>query len=408
MQAPHGTHASTALAVVPRVAPCDHLVQFYEDDAALIEPISRFIRAGVEAGEPVVIIASAARRGQLAPAIDHALVTALDAADTLAAIMADDDTPSWARFRDEVGAVIARAGRARPGAIVRAYSELADLLWQTGRDHAAITLESYWNDLARSHACTRLCAYPRAHAHDRALIALQQRTQALEAALREARDREARYEEVVTRLVGHDLRSPLGAMMMAADCVGRLNLDDRANRHAARIAASAARMSEMIDQLLDYTRISLGGGAALVLGDVDLGELAEAVLGELEVEVAVARTGDLRGRWDADCLAQVLTTVIGNAVAHGDAAIQLTGEADEVVARVHNTGALSAAALARLFEPGGPDRKRHRSRGLGLGLFVARAFVAAHGGAITATSDEAGTTIRIALPRGATGAGASP
>ena len=72
---------------------------------------------------------------------------------------------------------------------------------------------------------------------------------------------------------------------------------------------------------------------------------------------------------------------------------------------MHNAGAIPAELLPRLFEPmAAGERRRERSQGLGLGLFITREILKAHGGAIEVCSSERdGTTFTLALPR--TGAG---
>ena len=123
----------------------------------------------------------------------------------------------------------------------------------------------------------------------------------------------------------------------------------------------------------------------------------------LEVE------GDTRGRWDRERLAQVVANLVGNAIAHGKADgaidIQLRGELEAVSLRVHNEGpAIPAPAQASIFDPfrRGPARGAARSEGLGLGLYICREMVRAHGGQIAVeSSDGAGTTFSVRLPRAA-------
>jgi signal transduction histidine kinase len=113
--------------------------------------------------------------------------------------------------------------------------------------------------------------------------------------------------------------------------------------------------------------------------------------------------GDVTGHWDADRLAQVVSNLVGNAIEHGtNAPVTLVAsEAGERVRlTVHNNGdPIPAQARATLFEPlscGTSDNPRN----LGLGLFIARAIVIAHGGEIGVTSTaESGTTFEVALPR---------
>lgn len=116
--------------------------------------------------------------------------------------------------------------------------------------------------------------------------------------------------------------------------------------------------------------------------------------------------GDLRGQWDSDRLAQVLSNLIGNAVQHGAAhapiSVVARGDGAEVVLSVHNEGRpIPEGALHDIFEPMVRLQDTEKtSTGLGLGLFIARELVTAHGGELDVTSTAtAGTTFTMRLPR---------
>jgi signal transduction histidine kinase len=116
-------------------------------------------------------------------------------------------------------------------------------------------------------------------------------------------------------------------------------------------------------------------------------------------------TGDLRGQWDADRLAQVVSNLVGNAIQHGGGTpVTLIGEehGDRATLSVHNGGPpIPAETLPLVFEPLARGRVEAASGSIGLGLFIARAIVAAHGGDIrVASSSDEGTTFTVALPRG--------
>jgi len=118
-----------------------------------------------------------------------------------------------------------------------------------------------------------------------------------------------------------------------------------------------------------------------------------------EREIRVEAQGGCDGRWDRGRMAQVFQNLLVNAVEHGDAQAPIvvrTGCSNgQVWAQVKNRGGIPPEERSRIFEP---FRSRKESRGLGLGLYIARALVEAHGGtiAVDGTNDE--TTFMIELP----------
>lgn len=232
---------------------------------------------------------------------------------------------------------------------------------------------------------------------------------------REALAQTVHYSEMFEMFAGilaHDLRGPLGAITTAAQLVRlRRPDDDRIEIPVARILSSSGRMAKMIDQLLDFTRIRLGGGLRLERSRVDLGEVLKTVVGEMESaspgwRVRVETQGDAGGHWDADRLAQVLSNLAGNAAQHGEreapALVRLDGrEPARVTVTFENRGAIPNDLLPNLFDPFRSTQRELRNvGGLGLGLFIAREIVWAHGGEVAvASSEEEGTRFTVVLPR---------
>jgi signal transduction histidine kinase len=155
-----------------------HVVQFYSDDAFLLDALAKFVGTALVDGDSVVIIATPEHRHGLAQGlanrslnVDKAVAqgryTALDAAETLSTFMRHGQ-PDPVAFRFSVGAVIARAAAASqgPASRVAAFGEMVALLLAEGNAEAAIALEKLWNDLAREHAFSLRCAYPLASFRD--------------------------------------------------------------------------------------------------------------------------------------------------------------------------------------------------------------------------------------------------
>lgn len=226
-------------------------------------------------------------------------------------------------------------------------------------------------------------------------------------------------------ILGHDLRSPVGAiltstrfMLEVAEQKG--DLRDPYRKLIDGVSRSARRINQLVADLLEFARVRFGEGIPIQPAPMDLGSLAHDVVAEIRAaypdwEFESSVTGDLRGEWDRDRLFQALTNLVSNAVQHGSAGspihVNASAVGQDVVLSVTNRGpAISADRLERLFEglnqhPMSDERDR---RHLGLGLYIVDKIVTAHGGRVDVQSIEDGdTTFSIRLPRQAS-AGAPP
>lgn len=231
-----------------------------------------------------------------------------------------------------------------------------------------------------------------------------------------------RLNETFAAVLGHDLRSPLSAILNTGQLLA-LAPDDaaRVRQAAARIVDSGQRMSRMIEQLLDFARARLGEGFRIQPVDVDVGELGHRVVGEArarageEGTVDLIASGDLRAQVDPDRVAQVLSNLVGNALQHGaDGSVTISldgGDPAWIRIAVTNRGEIPADLAEHLFDPfrsGTHARRGRAGGGLGLGLYIVQQIVRAHGGGIEVrSSPQAGTTFTVVLPRLARDAPAS-
>ena len=235
----------------------------------------------------------------------------------------------------------------------------------------------------------------------------------LEQALAEQKKMDELREQLMG-IVGHDLRSPLSSIVMGVDLMlKRGMLHDADMKVAARIARSADRMAKIISQLLDFTRARLAGGMPVEPRPADLADICAQVIAEAETAhpdrtLRFDADPDMRGVWDRERVAQVVSNLVANAIAYGKAdspvSIALRDEGDSVTLSVHNQGpAIPAEVLPAIFDPFRRQARRtsRNSDGLGLGLFICRELVIAHRGEISVQStDEAGTIFTVRLPRG--------
>lgn len=159
------------LAPLVMATPGTHAVQLYEDDVFLVEILARVMSEGLERGEAVVTITTARHHEALAerlardgidvePLRDAERYVALDAAETLAALLVDGSVDAE-RFQATVGAAIDRAASTTLQGKVRAFGELVALLWAEGKREAALALEGLWDaERLRRRGFSLLCAYP--------------------------------------------------------------------------------------------------------------------------------------------------------------------------------------------------------------------------------------------------------
>ncbi len=218
-----------------------------------------------------------------------------------------------------------------------------------------------------------------------------------------------RLNEMFVAAIGHDLRSPLSNVVMGGALLDRDISDPRPRQTLARMRSSAARMVRMLEQLYDLSRVRLGGGIPIEPRETNFRTVADKVLDELAltypertltVDYDEAQTV---GVWDEERLAQVLANLVGNALRHGahDQEVRVTvrGDPDALVVEVHNGGEIPDELRPHLFDPFRSGSRWARDS-LGLGLYIVRQIVLAHGGTVELRSSrEGGTTFRVVLPR---------
>jgi signal transduction histidine kinase len=214
-----------------------------------------------------------------------------------------------------------------------------------------------------------------------------------------------RERELFIGALGHDLRNPLNAITLSAESLSRRSdLPGDAGRQANRMAHSARRMNQLIGDLLDFAR-SQYGAIRLNPEPCRLKDLADEVAGDLRAthpgrEIRVETDGGCNGRWDRARLSQVLSNLIGNALVHGapDRPVEVLtgGDGGYSWARIGNHGpSIPPEELHHIFEPFHTGGK---SGGTGLGLYIARSIVEAHGGTIEVESHGGYTRFTFRLP----------
>jgi PAS domain S-box-containing protein len=212
-------------------------------------------------------------------------------------------------------------------------------------------------------------------------------------------------------VVAHDLRQPLGAISLSAKLLARLTDDGHLTPHFERIRSSAQRLNRMVDDLMDLSRLD-AHRLELVRRNVDLAALVRDSVERMALE-APDRSFDVRvegnvpeAHADPDRVAQVMENLLTNAVKYGTDGTPITvaveRESREIAVAVTNDGkALAPEELSRLFQrfQRTASARLQGIRGTGLGLYITRSLVEAHGGRIAAqTSPPGRITFRFTLP----------
>ncbi len=210
-------------------------------------------------------------------------------------------------------------------------------------------------------------------------------------------------------VLGHDLRNPLAAMEAGTRLLRKTPLDGQALSIVAQMQSSALRMSQLIDNVLDFARGRLGGGFHLQRNAaVDLTPLLSQVAAELaaaspgrRIETDFAPCGGVA--CDPVRIGQLFSNLLGNALAHGSAETPVRARAatdgETFELSVSNAGEpIPAEAMKKLFQPFFRASVRESQQGLGLGLFIAHEIAKAHQGTLSVASSPLETTFTFRMP----------
>lgn len=224
--------------------------------------------------------------------------------------------------------------------------------------------------------------------------------------------RSAEFAHELLAVVSHDLRNPLSAVLMAATMIIQDVPSGPVAGYAARIVRSTQRATRLVGDLLDFSQMKLGGGIPITLAPTRLELLVRQVADELgtahpERLIVVNAEGDGTGHWDADRLAQVISNLLSNALAHSPPTesvfVSTRGDAERVSLEVRNAnlyGPIPDELVPFLFDPFKRGSHRHfKTKSVGLGLYIVDHIVKRHNGQVTFRSDAGGTSFTVTLPR---------
>ncbi|MCG2595021.1 sensor histidine kinase [Ramlibacter sp. XY19] len=331
------------------------------------------------------------------------------AAQILSAIADDLGRPQTSDEQDAKG-----KGRAPRGAVLTAAETHADFRMIAGFAVDAMITEY------RALRASVLKIWARAGGGTRAddLTDLTRFNEAIDQSIAESVGRYTRQTSTSTDLfigiLGHDIRNPLGTILNSAEVLVRSGRLEAAA--AAPIKNAAIRIQGIIEQVVDFTRAQADGLMPITRVPGDLAVQLAKIVQETQVhhpdrKVMLAGSGDFAGSWDEGRMGQLLSNLLGNALVYGarDSTVTVTmsSSASEARFAVHNHGdAIPMSERERIFQPLERGMQQHlagerrATGGLGLGLYICREIVRAHGGTLELESSQAeGTTFSVTLPR---------
>jgi len=227
-----------------------------------------------------------------------------------------------------------------------------------------------------------------------------------------ARTQEAlRLRDEFLSVASHELRTPLNALQLQLDSLHNLaaELEPKQLAKIERARRNATRLADLITTLLDVSRIA-EGRLTLNLRRVDLGEIVHDAVDRLDESASLAKNAvvtsigsDLVGMWDPLRIGQVVSNLLANAFKYAAGTqvdVEVKRDGGDAVISVEDHGpGIAAHQLDRIFERFERAASARNYPGMGLGLYVAREIVVAHGGTIRARNREGGgAAIEFRLP----------
>ena len=212
--------------------------------------------------------------------------------------------------------------------------------------------------------------------------------------------------EQLIAVLGHDLRNPLSAISMAVDIL-TLSLGESQANLLTILKKSTVRMSELVNNIMDFARTRLGEGIILTKQNIVLEPMLLQVINELrlafpkrEINVLFEITEPVN--CDPDRIAQLLSNLLANALTHGatDSPIRihfLHKDGNLELSVINHGAPISADMHEYLFAPFKRETNRSNQYGLGLGLYISSEIARAHNGTLIcdSTAKETCFTFRI-------------
>ena len=213
----------------------------------------------------------------------------------------------------------------------------------------------------------------------------------------------------------HELKDPLFSLQLSIQLLRRAaerhgTIPPHLQQHLDVGDRQIARLGRLIDNMLDVARI-VNGRLELDVESLDLCELTHQVVGRFQSQANVAETPveaqtrePVMGRFDRMKLEQVIGNLLSNAIKYGGSkpvVVRVQSEGEIAVVEVEDKGVgIAWEDQERIFGQFERASRGHKKASLGLGLYIVRSLVQAHGGSVCLKSEPGrGTTFRVEIPK---------
>ncbi|MEO8405264.1 MAG: PAS domain-containing sensor histidine kinase [Chitinophagaceae bacterium] len=224
---------------------------------------------------------------------------------------------------------------------------------------------------------------------------IQEEKRRLASEILDQRDRIKLRDQLIA-ILGHDLRNPLSSIISGTDFLQQ-SLQNETDKLLVNIVQrSANRMSELINNIMDFARTRLGTGIVLELSDAKLQPMLQHIVQELHVQFPKRQINfqfhiDEPVFCDGSRICQLFSNLLANALTHGDASapveVQAIHQKHHFELSISNQGTpIPQNMIDHIFEPFTREKTRPSHNGLGLGLYIASQISHAHQGTLICTS----------------------
>lgn len=224
---------------------------------------------------------------------------------------------------------------------------------------------------------------------------------------------ESQPQSLFLGVLNHELRTSVASILMSAQVLTHRSTPGSPEAKAAhRILRSCEQLRQSLDALSDFTKVRLGAHLDIDREIDDMGVLCRQALDAFarvdpERKIRLASDGDLSGDWDKSRIREAIGGLIGNAARFASRGSPVTIAVDghasgHVTITVHGDGTpIDVETLRTIFDPVARVESENATyAGLGLGLFIVRKVVDAHGGKVSVDAKSGhGTTFTVVLPR---------